>query len=290
MKRYFYGFYFKLQSRNETLALIPSFSIAGKEKSASLQVITKDHSYVVDYKYEEYSKGKDFECIIGKNHFSKDGIILDIDNDDIRIKGEIKFGKLNRLKKNIMGPFRFVPFLECIHTVVSIKHNINGTIMLNDKALDFSNGQGYIEGDKGRSFPSVYLWTHAMMDNGSIMLSVANIPFGFVHFTGIIGFVNYDNETIIFGTYNRAKAIKIQDGEVVIRQGKYILCVTQIEKNEFPLAAPVTGKMDRIIKESAECSVRYKLMKKDEAIFDKTINNASFEYEYTKEKEFDRLK
>ena len=81
-----------------------------------------------------------------------------------------------------------------------------------------------------------------------------------------------------------------QNGEVVIRQGKYILCVTQIEKNEFPLAAPVTGKMDRIIKESAECVVRYRLMKKEKVIFDKTINNASFEYEYTKEKEFDRLK
>ena len=48
--------------------------------------------------------------------------------------------------------------------------------------------------------------------------------------------------------------------------------------------------MDRIIKESAECIVSYKLEKKNELIFEKIINNASMEYEYQEEYEFDKIK
>ena len=290
MKKYFYGHYFKLQSDKYTIAFIPSYSRVGKKYVASLQVITNDGSFVIDYDYSEYKRGKDFEVSIGNNHFRKNGIKLDINRDDIKLSGDIVFGDFNVLKKDIMGPFRFIPFMECRHQVVSIKQNISGFIYLNGTEYNFNDSYGYIEGDRGRSFPKVYVWSEALFNRGSVMLSVADIPFGLFHFTGIIGFVNYEGKTNIIGTYNHAKALKIKDNEVIIKQGKYRLYITLLEKNAFPLCAPNLGKMDRIVKESAECKVRYKYMKDNDVIFDITVSNASMEYEYIEKYEFNKLK
>ena len=282
MKRYFYGHYFKLQSISSTIAIIPSYSINNKEFKASLQIITNKESFLLDYPYSEYLKLGGYQVRIDKNIFNDDGIILDINKDGIVIKGKIIFNKFNKLKRNIMGPFKYIPFLECVHNVVSIKHSISGYININGCEYTFNDidSYGYIEGDKGRSFPSKYIWTHSFIDNGSIMLSVGSVPFGLFKFRGIIGFINYNNKTIKIGTYKFAKVVKIENNSVIIKQGKYKLYISLIKKNELPLKAPISGKMDRIIKESAECTVNYKLTYSNDVIFDETVNNASFEYEY----------
>ena len=290
MKKYFYGHYFKLQSKDNTIALIPSYSKYNNEYKSSLQIITSNESYLISYKYDEYEKYKGFEVKIGSNIFNKDGIILNIDRDDLKVEGKIEFKEFKKLNSNIMGPFKFIPFMECVHEVVSIKHRVNGYIKINGINYEFNDDSyGYIEGDKGRSFPSVYIWTHANLKSGSIMLSVADIPFGLFHFTGLIGFIYHDNKIIRLGTYYFARALKISDNEVIIKQGKYKLFIKLIKRNEFPLKAPIVGKMDRIIKESAECIVEYKLLKNDIIIFQEVVNNASMEYEYTKNKEFNKL-
>ena len=178
--------------------------------------------------------------------------------------------------------------MECKHIVHSIKHKISGKIYLNDEEFDFTNSYCYIEGDRGISFPKVYIWTHAFTSDGSLMLSVADIPFGLSHFTGLIGFVNYKDSTKILGTYNFAKPIKISNNEIIVKQGKYKLTARLIQKSAFPLKSPTNGSMERIIKESASCTAYYKFETNKGIIFEKEINNASFEYEYNKNFEFDR--
>ena len=279
MKKYFFGHYFKLQSNNETIALIPSYSRCGKSYFASIQIITNDISYVIDFPFNEYKKGKGYEVKIGNNIFNKDGIKLDID-DKIKLKGEIKFNNIKTKKLNIMGIFNYIPFMECKHMVKSIKHNINGKLYLNDKEYDFNNSLCYIEGDKGRSFPKEYSWNQALFNDGSIMFSIATIPFGLFKFIGVIGFINYKGKTKRFGTYNFTKVKKISSDEIIIKKGKHKIFINILKKNNYPLKAPVLGKMDRIIKESATCIIKYKYMIKDKIIFDETINNASFEYEF----------
>lgn len=279
MKKYFFGHYFKLQSNTETIALIPSYSRIGKNYYAYLQIITKDKSYVEDFNYSEYKRGKGFNVQIGNNIFNEDGIKLNI-NGDVKLSGNIDFVELNKLKGSIMGPFNYIPFMECKHMVKSIKHRINGKLYLNDKEYNFDDSYCYIEGDKGRSFPKEYTWTHALFNNGSIMFSIAKIPFGLFNFTGIIGFINYNGKTKKFGTYNFTKVIKLTEEEIIIKKGKYKLYINLIKENDYPLKAPTLGKMDRIIKESAECIIKYKYTFKDKIIFDETVNNASFEYEY----------
>jgi hypothetical protein len=42
--------------------------------------------------------------------------------------------------------------------VVSMDHQIQGRLKLGGKQLDFSDGQGYIEKDWGKYFPSAWIW------------------------------------------------------------------------------------------------------------------------------------
>ena len=46
-----------------------------------------------------------------------------------------------------MGPFAFVPFMECYHGIVSMDHIIQGELEIDGVNIDFSNGRGYLEKD-----------------------------------------------------------------------------------------------------------------------------------------------
>jgi len=58
---------------------------------------------------------------------------MDIQNYTISIKGKIymsdqvKLSKNKKKKAGIMGWYRFVPFMQCYHGVVSLNHKLNGT-------------------------------------------------------------------------------------------------------------------------------------------------------------------
>ena len=95
---------------------------------------------------------------------------------EVNVMGRLKFGPRTPLKYDIMGPFALVPFLECRHSVWSMRHSVNGMVMVNGQTFTFQNACGYWEGDRGRSFPKEYLWTQCSFQNGSVMLSVADIP------------------------------------------------------------------------------------------------------------------
>lgn len=85
-----------------------------------------------------------------------------------------------------MGPFSYVPFMECRHGVFSMTNTVSGCLSINGHAYRFDNDVGYIEGDRGRSLPKVYAWTQCnFFDESpcSIMLSIADIPLGSIHFT-----------------------------------------------------------------------------------------------------------
>ena len=181
-----------------------------------------------------------------------------------------------------MGPFRFISELECTHGVVSMGHCLDGTLTLNGENLDFSGGSGYIETDRGRSFPDKYLWTQcswAKPETTGLMLAVATIPIlKHIRFTGTICSINYNNREYRLATSKgaRIKAWSEQVAEVV--QGKYRLLVEVLEKKGQPLRAPIEGAMGRIIHESLCAKVRYRFWEKGHLLFDHTDDGASFEY------------
>ena len=281
MRDYFCGWYFKAQSKEKTLALIAAYHRSKNGASSSVQIITDDGAWNAVYPFEAFRKDKrGFRVSVGGNSFSREGLSLDIDRDGLRASGRLEFGEWTPLKYDVMGPFAFVPFMECRHSVLSMYHTVNGSITLNGEEYVFTDGKGYIEGDRGSSFPSVYSWTQALFDNGSLMLSVAEIPFGPFRFTGVIGAVLIGGREHRVATYLGARAKRIAGGELVIKQGSTLLTAKLIEKRAMDLAAPVKGEMTRTIRESASCRAAYRFEKKGAVLLDEETPRASFEYEY----------
>lgn len=280
MKAYFYGYYFKCQSDSQTLALIAATHGAGKNRTCSLQVITESGAWVAEFPKEAYfQKGSLIK--IGENKFSRRGVRVDLKTEDLRLKGNLKFGPITPLKYDIMGPFALIPGMECRHMVGSLSHPVNGKLTVNGVDYVFDNARGYWEGDTGRSFPKEYLWTQSFLpEGGSLMLSVADIPFPGFCFTGVIGVIYWHGKEYRIATYLGAKAKEIRDGGAVIEQGAMRLKVRLLEASGKALRAPQCGSMVRTIHESATCKASYEFYVGEEKIFEFVTDQATFEYEY----------
>lgn len=275
----FYGWYLKCQSETQTLAVIPAFHQTGKKRTCSIQIITDDNAWAISFSANACRWSKR-HISIGENRFSEEGILLKVDEPVLSIKGKLCFGALTPLKYDIMGPFALVPFLECRHSVWSMQHSVCGMVCINGQKYSFQNAWGYWEGDRGRSFPKEYLWTQCSFSEGSLMLSVADIPVAGIHFTGIIGVVLWEGKEYRLATYLGAKAVQIQNKMVRIVQGNMELEARLLEEAGRPLKAPTKGDMVRTIHESAACRAFYRFRKGKSTLFTLETNRASFEYEY----------
>ena len=60
----------------------------------------------------------------------------------LSLHGALQCGPFTPLKSDIMGPFRFLPGMECSHGVISMGHTLEGTLTLNGAVLDFAGGTG----------------------------------------------------------------------------------------------------------------------------------------------------
>lgn len=279
MKGFFYGWYFKCQSDTQTLAVIPAVHGTGRKRTCSIQIITDDGSWTVPFAGDMFGRaGKNIS--IGKNRFGKSGIRLAIHMPELDVKGKLTFGPLTPLKYDIMGPFSFMPYLECRHSVWSMLHSVCGTVYINGEKYTFENVWGYWEGDRGRSFPKEYAWTQCCFPDGSLMLSVADIPMLGFHFNGVICVVLWRGREYRLATYLGAKAVLIQDESIRIVQGDLELEARLLNKAANPLQAPTMGDMVRTIHESAACWAYYRFRKGNRTLFAFKTDRASFEYEY----------
>lgn len=280
MYAFFYGWYLKCQSDTQTLAIIPAIHESENHESCSIQIITEQNAWTADFPAEAFRRAKK-NINIDRNQFSDKGIRLAIYTPELEVAGKLKFGPLSPLKYDIMGPFSLVPFLECRHMVWSMQHSVTGTVHINGQKYSFQNANGYWEGDQGRSFPKGYAWTQCFFEDGSLMLSVADIPMTGFHFTGIIGVILWKGKEFRLATYLGAKAIWMEDGIIRIVQGDLELEAWLLETSERPLKAPVNGDMTRTIHESAVCRAFYRLRKGNHTLFSFKTDQASFEYEYS---------
>lgn len=278
-RNYFKGWYFKCSSENQAIAFIAATHRRGRKETASLQVITDSAVYQIPFAAFR-CRPNPLVVRLGKCVFSSKGIKLNIHTRELKLKGSLRFGKLTPIQYDIMGPFRFFPFMQCRHSCYSMKHSIVGQIELNGQRFWFQNGTGYIEGDCGRSFPKDYIWTQCCFENGSLMLSVADIPMPGFHFTGIIGVVFLNGKEYRIATYLGAKIKEIEKNRVTVKQGDFELTAKLLQKQAHPLLAPVHGAMSRTIHESVSCKAEYCFLHKGEKLVEFTSDRASFEFEY----------
>lgn len=281
---WFEGWYLKHQWQDGEFAVIPAVHRGKRgDGEASIQVITRRETGLFLFPESAFTLWPNlFQLRVGDNWFSQDGIHLDLDNGTISLKGELRYGPFSPLASDIMGPFRHVPFLQCRHGILSMSHRVDGLLTLNGETAILSNGVGYIETDRGRSFPKRYLWTQCCWrerQHGSLMLSIAHIPMPVGGFTGCICEILFAGRSYRLATYRGVKIKRWDENGAELCQGELRLTADLLEGSGRPLRAPVSGRMDRTITESLRARARYRLWEGDRLIFDHVDERASFEYD-----------
>lgn len=277
----FCGWYFRCQTGDRALALIPAVHEAGGNRSGSIQLITEEGNWNIPFFRGGIRVDREHpQAGIGDSRFSEAGIELELHGKGLSATGSLRFQELSPIRYDIMGPFQYLPFMECRHSVCSMRHRVDGKLTVNGTELCFQNGTGYIEGDRGRSFPRHYVWTQCFFEDGSLMLSAAEIPLGPVRFTGVISVIQWRDREYRLATYLGARPVEIRRGVIVVRQGAMTLTARLLQKNARPLQAPARGAMTRTIRESVACRAWYRLQKGGETLFSFETEQAAFEYEY----------
>ena len=279
-KRYFEGWYFKVVNADESkaFAFIPGIAMdINGNQQAFIQVMDGKERTAEYHKFDatEFHPtfGK-FEVDIADNFFSSSSLRLNLP----LIQGELHFSQLTPWPSSwyspgIMGPYSFVPFMECYHGILSMNHNIEGQLIIHGETIDFTNGRGYMEKDWGQSFPSAYFWmqsNHFSQPGISVKASVANIPWLGGSFIGFIAGVWLHGELIQFTTYNGSKLLKSfanKNKVVLIFENKhYKLEIRAHREISTKLASPISGFMDGRIEESMTSTI-------DVQLFDKKKHN-----------------
>jgi tocopherol cyclase len=185
-----------------------------------------------------------------------------------------------------MGPYAFLPFMECYHGIVSMDHVITGKIEVDGEVLAFGNGRGYIEKDWGQSFPSAYVWlqtNHFSQPGISLKVSVAKIPYLGYSFVGFIAGLWLGDRLIQFTTYNRStlrkSEIDAEKVELVMENKNFRLEILTKREAATELASPILGLMDGRIEESMNARIEVKLTdrKSGNLIFTDVGRNAGLE-------------
>ena len=276
-KRYFEGWYFKVVNVCETkaFAFIPGIAMdANGVQQAFVQVLDGKKRTAEYHKFnacEFHPKVGKFEIEIENNFFSADKICLDLTT----AQGELHFTHQIPwpspwYSPGIMGPFSFVPFMECYHGILSMNHSIEGQLCIQGETIDFTDGRGYMEKDWGHSFPSAYFWmqtNHFSHPDISLKASVANIPWLGSSFVGCIAGVCLYDRLIQFTTYNGTKLRKSfadkTKVELVMENKNHRLEILAHRETPTQLASPISGFMDGRIEESMTSDIEVLLFDKN---------------------------
>jgi tocopherol cyclase len=275
--RYFEGWYFKqvCEKIQQSISFIPGISLKKGDEHAFIQVIIapKIQTHYFRFDISEFiTEDHPFFVRIANNTFSETGISIDLKNEKIQIKGMLTYGPFEEIESSIysptiMGPFTYIPNMECNHGVISMNHLVEGQLTIDEDVWTFDSDRGYLEKDWGTSFPQRYLWVQANhFDDPSVyfMASVAKIPFLGFTFNGIIANLVIEGKEHRFATYNgfKDKNIRKFDGgfSFELKRGKDLCEVIVQFDDSGELKAPQNGAMSGVIKEGlgAKITVKYK--------------------------------
>jgi hypothetical protein len=292
-KRFFEGWYYKVVNADETkaFAFIPGIAMDENGQQQSFVQVLDGKKRTAEYhKFdasEFHPEANRFGIQLANNYFSAEKIQLDLPTVSgiLIFKHQVPWPN-SWYSPGIMGPFSFVPYMECSHGILSMDHTIEGRLTIHGETTDFTNGRGYMEKDWGHSFPSGYIWmqtNHFSRPGISLKASVAKIPWLGSSFVGFIAGLWLQDRLIEFTTYNFSKLLKSfadnKKVELVMENAKYRLEILAFREEATILASPVSGFMDGRIEESMTTDIEVVLFdKKSQTIlFHDTGRNAGLE-------------
>lgn len=278
-KHYFEGWYFKQVSEDEQtiLSFIPGISLDGDDRHAFIQAVLvekqahgedRTQTHYFKYSIEETNfQNNPFLLKIGTNIFTETFLSIDLHSPEMVIKGKIGFGSFQKIdtslsQPTIMGPFGYLPSMECYHGIVSMNHSLSGFMKVDERLLLFTNGKGYIERDWGTSFPEKYLWVqtnHFKEKDTSFFFSIATIPYHFTSFEGFIANFHVEGREYRFATYTNSTCMveRVEEnGLLITLENKEAILQAHVEYDHLiHLPAPQLGKMERFIEKSLSATV-----------------------------------
>jgi tocopherol cyclase len=299
---WFEGWFFKLADRSGSavLALIPGvfYGHRPEDSHAFIQVLdgrshrTSYHRFpLVSFR----ASRRRLDVSIGPNRFTPEALEVDLVSDGPsgagRLAGRVSFGPfrpwpVTLFSPGVMGPFSFVPFMECYHGVLSMDHRLTGRLETDRGILDFEDGRGYAEKDWGRSFPSDYVWiqsNHFQDPGAALFLSVARIPWLGGWFPGFLAGFLLNGKWRRFSTYGRGRLLACNvEGRTVsvsIGNGRTRLDVEAVRTGKGLLSAPDGSSMRTRVAESLGSSVSVRLtgMRDGAVEFEGIANPAALE-------------
>ncbi|WP_167611485.1 tocopherol cyclase family protein [Maribellus sediminis] len=292
-KKYFEGWYYKIVSANEqhAFAFIPGIAMDEQGGAHAFVQVLDGKAQTAEYiKFPASAfsaSATSFEIGIAGNQFTGNFIQLDLDNYSgiLQFKNPVPWPN-KWYSPGIMGPYTFVPFMECYHGIISMDHELNGTLKIGGKNIDFTGGRGYIEKDWGHSFPSAYFWmqsNHFSQPGISFKASVAKIPWLRSSFVGFIAGLYFNGKLIEFTTYNGTKLLHSyadsQKVMLLMENKQYRLKVMAHRDNATELASPIAGIMEGRISESMTSELTISLSERSngKSLFHDTGRNAALE-------------
>lgn len=278
-RHYFEGWYFKHSGGPDKGAwsFIPGVAFGDKRESAYsfVQAIEGEtgRSWWFQYPVDSFSaSSSSLEIRVGNNRFSAAGIELDLDDGSSAIRGRLAYGPFSKFKfpfwsPGVMGPYSFVPGMECNHGLVSLDHAVDGLLEVEGRRVEFKKGRGYIEKDWGKSMPESWVWMQSNdfpARGDSLMLSVAKVPWAGSAFRGFLCALSLGKEKNLFASYNGSKISRLAITDTLVeceiaksRKGKVeeFLKVTATRSRGGILLAPVAGILSRRIAEAVDASL-----------------------------------
>ena len=257
----FWGKYYKFVSKDNIAFAVITYIANGID---GLQIITHNKSYQISDPFAI--------------KFNEDRVNFNVDQEDIKISGELKLNNLVKPKRDVMGIYRYLP-IECKHTIYAFIGDIDGILLMDNKEVSFNNGNCYIEGDAGKSFPKKYLWINGLDNNSSFTVSVATIPLGLIKILGHFAYLYINNKEYIFATYNFSKIKKLSKEYILFKRFRYRLKVSfDLSKlSSYNLKAPNKGEMSRYIREAVSTPTKVSLYKGKTLLYEKSYPNSSLE-------------
>jgi tocopherol cyclase len=287
---YFEGWYFKVVDAEgiRPYAIIPGVFL-GADAHAFIQVLDGS-SGTSDYHrfplHEFHASRDSFHISIGRSRFSRSGIILDIDAGETTaqkcVTGDIGCSTWNGWpvtlsSPGVMGPYSFVPFMECNHGILSMDHELTGELSVDNVYTCLDGGRGYVEKDWGRGFPKGYVWAqsnHFSEEGISITASVAQIPWLTGAFRGyLIGFL-LRGKLHRFTTYTGASIEYIDVDKTTyrlcVRDRKYRLELHAKRAAGAVLHAPYDNQMVERVAETMNSTIelRFERVRGGEVLFE----------------------
>jgi len=294
---FFEGWYYKLISgdENQRYAIIPGIfkTYNAVDDHAFIQVMdgmsgkATYHQFPIESFHAHEEK---FDVYVGDNHFRADAIRLNIDDEQARVQGKLRFiggtgWPVTLASPGVMGWYAWLPFMECYHGILSFDHIIEGTLTIDGQTVDFSGGRGYMEKDWGQAFPSAYVWqqtNHFEQPGTCLTASIAMIPSVGRTFRGFLAGFYHSRRLYKMTTYTGAitERLEITDDHVfwTLRDKKYRLEMTSERAEGSLLKAPIRTEMHKRVDETLKATVHVRFAElTGKTIFEGVGRNAGLE-------------